>query len=183
MRRVSVLVLLLVLAGTTIGASCGGGGGGGGGGGAVGAAEKAAKELEDWAASWRNEADNFSQPTTKLRVDEPPVVHLPTAAERVADDVGSSETTLSNDLDLDPAYVQEVFCTWFDFYLQTGQTVPSEPEFEQLLFQRAFGRIITSPTVQVQEAVQRFHDAIVTAQSDDEAAQNATAAAICAIPI
>jgi hypothetical protein len=118
---------------------------------------------------------------------------FPAFAETIGDDVREAADEVafwreaySDDLGyIVKQQTHALFCQWFDWYLETGNTVPNESEFAALVWQYGFGLAAhTQPDdVPFLDAISRFRKAIVrTQESPDEATQIGAAAAACTIP-
>jgi hypothetical protein len=155
--------------------SCGGGGGGGSSKGAVSA-------LREWVAEWAARVDRGRVPN-EFRVPSPPAVELGSFADGVGRDVDQSVTDVSTDIGDTYQQVKDVFCYWFGWYIDTGRAVPSSEEFPGLLLRYGFNKAVPSPPTQrARNAIELFRKSIDSAQSEDEATQNAAVAAACSIP-
>jgi hypothetical protein len=147
---------------------CGGGG------------SKTAKALEEWLHAWRGDVRVGERPNA-FRVPASPVVKLPQTADDLGRDVRTASGHFSDTTGIAYDESKRVFCTWFAWYVDTGQTVPNEDDFEVLLLRYGFGRVLTGPPSQeFRDAVGLFRDSIARAQDEDEATRNAAAAAVCA---
>jgi hypothetical protein len=153
--------------------------GGGGGGGSV----KVAPKLTSWAQRWSGEIDVAASRLKSVHIPPPPAVSLPSRAEQIGTQVDQSARSLSSLLQEGYAEIKGVFCHWFGFYVQTGQTVPSEEQLAPLILYYGLGRVSTAPPgMQLRSAIGSFQDAVLAAQSEVEAVRNAAIAAVCAVP-
>jgi hypothetical protein len=110
------LALVLILS-ASISASCGNGG-----------EPSAAEKLAQWASKWADDVERGAKPN-EFRVPPPPRVNLPTVADTIGGDVDSSATEFSSDINVTLDQTKRVFCTWFDWYLNTGNVVPDDEQF------------------------------------------------------
>jgi hypothetical protein len=139
--------------------------------------------LRSWIQSWRGEIDVAAHRPPSIRIPPPSAISLPSRAEQIVAQVDQSSSSLSVLLQEGYAEVKSVFYTWFGFYIETGQTVPSEDQLTVLILRYGFGRAVTAPpSVQLRSAVGSFRDAALAAQSEAEAVRNAAIAAVCAAP-
>jgi hypothetical protein len=176
-RRIFVAIAALLSLSAL--SACGGGGGSGGGKVVV----EATPELTSWVQRWSGEIDVSTSRLRLVHIPPPPTVSLPSRAEQIGTQADQSAGSLSTLLQEGYAETKGVFCTWFGFYVQTGETVPTEDEFIPLLLEYGFGRVLTAPpSVQLRSAIGSFQDAILAAQSEEEAERNAAIAAVCAAP-
>ena len=144
--------------------------------------EPAGQTLDDWMRLWRGEV-RLGQRPNAFHVPAPPVLELPT----VADDLGRNVDTAASDFSatVDIAYDESkrVFCSWFGWYVETGQTVPTREDFPALLLRYGFGRVLTGPpSQQFRDAVELFRDSIARAQTEEEQVRNSAVAAACSAP-
>jgi hypothetical protein len=176
--RIALLVLVLNGVGLTIG--CGGGGGGGRGASHAG---EVAQTIESWVRSWSGKVHSAPEPPTSIRLPSPPKVTFGESADQLAAQVDDSVSSLSSAFQTNYDQTKSVLCTWFGFYIDTGQPVPSQGEFEQLVLQNIFGRVFPAgPPQQIRNAIELFRGAIEQAQTEDQAGQFLAAAAVCSVP-
>jgi hypothetical protein len=174
---------LVLLAGASIASGCGGGGGTKS---AEPAVMSASERIAAWVAEWSGDVNRNKARPNEFEIPAPPSVALPSAADEIARDVHSAADDFATSPDFGGDAIQEtqeVFCTWFDWYLETGEVVPDEDEFRGLLVRYGFNHAFTQPVSdQLRDAVERFRLAIVNAQNEVEATANAAAAGVCSIP-
>lgn len=146
----------------------------------------AAEKIAEWVAQWSDDVNRNKARPNEFEIPAPPAVALPSAADNIARDVHNSARDFATSPDFggdDLEQTQDVFCTWFDWYLETGELVPDEVEFRGLLVRYGFNHVFTQPvSTQLRDAVERFRLAIERAQNEAEATANAAAAGVCSIP-
>jgi hypothetical protein len=155
--------------------ACGGGGGGE-------SAKPALQAIDEWARVWSQDVRTGVRPN-EFRVPAPPTVELPSVADDLGRNVDTAATDFSSDIEVAYDETKAIFCTWFSWYVETGQPVPSSEEFPGLLLKYGFGRVLTGPPSQrFRDSVELFRNSIEQAQSETEQVANAAAASACALP-
>lgn len=175
-KAVLKFFLSLVLA-TVLVAGCGGG---------PRALPQAREALDDWVRIWRVAVRPGEVPNA-FRIPAPPVIELSPTALEIGRDVRRAALGATGDApDVHAIGVDEsrqVFCTWFGWYVQTGNVVPTEQEFPALLLTHGFRRIVTEPPEQqFRDAADLLRASIERAQTEDGQVRNAAAAAVCSVP-
>lgn len=135
-------VFVLVVAAPLLLIGCGGGG----------EAKPAAQAIDDWVRAWRGEVNIGPRPN-RFSLPVPPAVELPTVADDLGRNVQTAANDFSDDVGLGYAETKNVFCTWFAWYVETRQTVPTQEDFPALLLRYGFRRVLNGPPSQ------RFRDA------------------------
>lgn len=169
---------MLALAALLMIAGCGGGGGGGG----RGPAQQLSR-LDEWLRAWSDDVVRTGDTPNSLQIPPPPRVNVPPTATQLGRDVDDAATGFSSETGISYQEAKEVFCTWFGWYIETGNPVPSSEQFPGLLIQEGFNRVFTRPpSEQLRGAIDLLQSSIARAQSEPEAVANASAAAACSVP-
>jgi hypothetical protein len=169
-------LILVVLAAAPLLAGCAGGGGG-----SKQVAEPVVGSFDDWMRSWRGQVRPGLRPN-HVTIPVPPSLEIPSVADDLGRTVDDAADTFSDEVaEFGYAETRRVFCQWYGWYLETGQTVPSESDFPALLLRYGFGRVFTTPpSLRLRGGIESFRQAIERGQTEVEDVRNASIAAACA---
>jgi hypothetical protein len=146
--------------------------------------KSAAEQLSHWADGWSGGVKSSRQFPNHISIPRPPAVDFGAFATSTAGDVDRSARDLGDAVDVvDYKQAKSVYCYWFGWYVETGESLPSQEEFPAFLLKYGFSRVLTGPpSKRLSDAAALFRNSIERAQNSSDAAANAATAAVCSLP-